>query len=85
MLVISFVLALVFAFTVTRKKNPEVSTSEPMPTILPTIPLSPMPTIPPEVPQIESDLLQIEKDIEKIKKEDRRLFPPSFLFDLDLK
>lgn len=66
------------------KKNPtSIVVQGPKPTIV--IALSPTPT--PEDPlitlgkSIKADIKNINDDLSKIKKEDNRLVPPTFLFD----
>jgi len=38
-----------------------------------------------QLPGLNDDLTAIEQDLEKMRKEDTRLIPPSFIFNLGLK
>lgn len=66
------------------KKNPvSISVQEPKPTVAILL----TPTLTPEDPfitqgkAIKEDIKNINDDLSKIKKEDNRLIPPSFIFD----
>lgn len=78
------VLALVFFF---QKKLPETSVS------LPFVNDTPTPTVvasgsaaavSSRLSELNDDLSAIEQDLEKMRKEDTRLIPPSFIFNLGI-
>ena len=86
LLPIVFLLMLLYIYAVSVGKIKPVSISIPVPKALPTpTPLSlPTPTLAPaqNLLEIESDLSNIDQDIQKVKKEDKRFIPPSFIFEL---
>jgi len=82
----AFLLGMILIFSFVKRRSSEVAIFLPLPKSEPSrlaLP-SPTSTIAPEILQIENDLSLIENDIGKLKKEDRRLVPPSFVFDLNL-
>ncbi len=87
-LFLAFISGFILLFLFLNKRVPGVSVTLPLPktTPVPTaLPLLPTPTVIPQFSELEKDFLLIEQDIEKLKKEDIRLEPPNFIFDLGLK
>ena len=73
-------LAVAFKF----KNNPtSIIVQEPKPTMVVTLSPTPTPEDPfvTQIKSIKEDIKNINDDLSKIKKEDNRLIPPTFLFD----
>jgi len=78
------VLALVLFF---QKKLPETSVSLPFMNDTPTptmVASGSAAAVFSQLPGLNDDLTAIEQDLEKMRKEDTRLIPPSFIFNLGL-
>ena len=86
-LTVAFISGVVILILFFQKRLPETSINLPFPksSPTPTIVLSgPALTIAPQLPGLNDDLTAIEQDLEKMRKEDTRLIPPSFIFNLGL-
>lgn len=86
-LAVAFILGVITLVLFSKKKDLMTSISLPLLRSTPTplaIPSVAVANIP-QLSELENDLLAIEKDLEKMKKEDTRLAPPNFIFDLGLK
>lgn len=78
------VLALVLFF---QKKLPETSVSLPFINDTPTpmmVASGSAAAVSSRLPGLNDDLTAIEQDLEKMRKEDSRLVPPSFIFNLGI-
>lgn len=86
-LAVAFILGVITLVLFSKKKDLMTSISLPLLRSTPTPLATPSATITntPQLSELENDLLAIEKDLEKMKKEDTRLVPPTFIFDLGLK
>lgn len=86
-LAICFVSGIVLLILFFQKRIPNTTVNLPLAKASPTpiVSLAPVPTIPPQIPELDADLIGIEKDLEKMNKEDPRFSPPVFIFDLGLK
>lgn len=86
LLAIIFVLSLIllFVFFSKRAKPMSVSLPLPKPSPTPTVIFLPTPTVVPQLQEIDNDLKMINLDIEKVK-EDLRLNPPVFSFEIEIK
>jgi len=87
-LLLAFLVGIVLLFLLYKKKIPDISVSLPLKTATPTPTIffaKPTPTNIPKFSELENDFFMIEKDIENLEKEDSRLTPPNFIFDLGLK
>lgn len=87
LLIVCFIFGIGLLVLFFQKSVPDTSVSLPdsKSTPAPVVSFTPVPTMPPQVPELDADLVAIEKDLEKLKKEDLRLSPPVFIFDLGLK
>lgn len=86
-LAVAFILGVITLVLFSKKKDFATSISLPLLRSTPTPLATTSATITntPQLSELENDLLAIEKDLEKMKKEDNRLVPPTFIFDLGLK
>jgi len=80
-----FCLGILYLFLVGKRNMVPPSVSLPLPTAEPTMVASPSATPMPDqiIFEVRNDLGMIESDLEKIK-EDNRLNPPTFIFDLGI-
>lgn len=86
-LLVAFVVGVVILILFFQKRLPETS-NLPFPKSSPTsvtTTTEPSLTSIPQLPSLNDDLMAIEKDLEKMKKEDKRVAPPTFIFGLGLK
>lgn len=87
-LVFAFIAGVVAILFLFGKKATETSVSLPFLKGTPTpevAPSGPTPVNTSQLLEIDSDLTMIETDLSKMKKEDKRLIPPTFIFVLGLK
>lgn len=84
---LAFITGVILILLLFKRKIPGTSVSLPFPATVPTPTIyfsEPIPTTIPQISELENDLLLIEEDIKKLKREDNRLNPPSFIFELGL-
>lgn len=87
LLPIAFVIGILLILVIYRFSSSSTSISLPVTglNLIPTeIQLLPTPTIPPDLINLGNNLDSIEKDINSVKKEDRRLIPPEYILDLGI-
>jgi len=80
----AFILGITLVVIFYSHKFSPTSVGLPLPKVEPTItptPLPPTPTVVPQLIDLERDLKTVEQDLPKVKEE-KRLNPPVFIFDL---